>query len=53
MLRKMWKIGGRYDKIIVLSYRYLATGGGVWMEVLLSFFVTVVGGVVATSLLNG
>ena len=25
------------DIIFVLSYRYLATGGGVWMEVLILF----------------
>ena len=30
----------------MLSYRYLATGGGVWMEVVISFLVTVMGGVV-------
>ena len=29
-----------------LSYRYLATGRGVQMEVILSFLVTVIGGVV-------
>ncbi|MCI8853964.1 MAG: nitrate reductase [Lachnospiraceae bacterium] len=28
-----------------LSYRYLATGGGVWMEVVISFLVTVMAGV--------
>lgn len=32
--------------IALLSYRYLATGGGVWMEVAISFFVTVMAGVV-------
>ena len=45
-MQKMWKIGRRYDKINVLSYRYLATGGGIWMEVAISFFVTVMAGVV-------
>ena len=34
-----------YDTIAVLSYRYLATGGGVQMEMLISLFVTVAGGV--------
>ena len=35
-----------HDIMAMLSYRYLATGGGVWMEVILSLIVTVVGGVV-------
>ena len=30
----------------VLSHQYLATGGGVHMEIVISFIVTVVGGVV-------
>lgn len=30
----------------MLSYRYLATGGGVLMEVFVTFFVTVAAGVV-------
>ena len=29
----------------VLSHQYLATGGGVWMEVVISFLVAVLGGV--------
>ena len=40
-MQKMWKIGRRYDKINVLSYRYLATGGGVRMEVITTFLVAV------------
>lgn len=32
--------------MVMLSNRYPATGGGVYMERLISFFVTVVGGVV-------
>ncbi len=32
--------------IFVLFYRYLATGGGVWMKVLISFLAAVVAGVV-------
>ena len=32
--------------MLLLSNRYLATGGGVWMEVVITFLVTVVGGVV-------
>lgn len=35
-----------YDILSMLSYRYLATGGGVWMEIAISFFVTVMAGVV-------
>ena len=31
--------------MFVLSYRYLATGGGVWMEFVISFFVSVMAGV--------
>ena len=37
----------KYVIISVLSYRYLATGGGVWMEVATSFFISVVSGIVA------
>ena len=44
-MQKMWKIGRRYDKINVLSYRYLATGGGVHMEVITAFLVAVAAGV--------
>jgi len=32
--------------IISLSNQYPATGGGVWMEIVSSFLVTVMGGVV-------
>lgn len=42
----IWKNLLMYDTIAVLSYRYLATGGGVWMEIAISFLVTVIGGVV-------
>ena len=31
--------------IKLLSYRYLATGGGVWMEVIIAFLVAVAAGV--------
>lgn len=31
----------------MLSHQYLATGGGVWMEVILSFLVAVMAGVVS------
>ena len=35
-----------YVMINTLSYRYLATGGGVQMEVVVTFLVTVAAGVV-------
>ena len=35
------------DIIFMLSYRYLATGGGVHMEVIVSFIVTVLAGVIS------
>ena len=35
-----------HDIISMLSYRYLATGGGVQMEVVITFLVTVAAGVV-------
>lgn len=31
----------------MLSHQYLATGGGVWMEVVVSFLVSVVAGIAA------
>lgn len=34
-----------HDIIAMLSYQYLATGGGVDMEYLLSFLIAVLGGV--------
>lgn len=40
-------ISMKYVIILVLSYRYLATGGGVNMEVVFSFFVSVMSGIVA------
>ncbi len=43
----MLKIAGLRDSIFTLSNRYLATGGGVWMEVILSFLVAVMAGVVS------
>ena len=44
-MQKMWKIGRRYDKINVLSYRYLATGGGDYMSEIMSFIAAVAAGV--------
>ena len=41
----MWKHVKTYDTISLLSYRYLATGGGVVMEVVISFLVAVAAGV--------
>ena len=35
------------DIISMLSYRYLATGGGVHMEVIVSFIIAVMAGVVS------
>ena len=35
-----------YGMMFLLSNRYPATGGGVWMEAVISFFVTVMAGVV-------
>lgn len=35
------------DIIFMLSYRYLATGGGVHMEVIVSFIIAVMAGVVS------
>ena len=34
-----------YDIIFLLSYRYLATGGGVYMEYIITFLVAVAAGV--------
>ncbi len=42
----LWQAAKMYDILSMLSYRYLATGGGVGMEVAISFFVTVMAGVV-------
>ena len=42
----LWPDAKMYDILSMLSYRYLATGGGVWMEIAISFFVTVMAGVV-------
>ena len=35
-----------YDTLFVLSHQYLATGGGVCVEYIVTFIVTVAGGVV-------
>ncbi len=35
-----------YVTTFLLSYRYLATGGGVWMEILITFLSAVAAGVV-------
>lgn len=42
----MWNFMYNHDIINTLSNRYLAAGGGVCVEIIASFFVTVVGGVI-------
>lgn len=42
---KLWNYAKKHDIMYPLPNRYLATGGGVRMEVIIAFLVTVVGGV--------
>ncbi len=44
--KKLWQSRKDCDIIWMLSYRYLATGGGVHLEIIVTFLVTVVAGVV-------
>ncbi len=41
----MWRILSKYVILFSLSNRYLATGGGVDMEVIIAFLVAVAAGV--------
>jgi len=40
-------INDEYGIMTMLSYRYLATGGGVFIDIIISFLVSVMAGVVA------
>lgn len=43
--KKIWQNRKKHGIICLLSHRYLATGGGVHMEVAITFLVTVAAGV--------